>query len=165
MTQFAQDQLEAIRTKIKHVDFGMLTTSNDAGTLTSRPMTQQQVDQEGQIWFFTSDKSPFTHELQNHPQVNVSFCDVRESLYVSISGHAELLRDRGKAEEMWNPIVKAWFPGGLDDPHLSLIKVTIQSAEYWDSDASKMRQFFEMAKAAITGEPPKDMGEHGRVDL
>ena len=74
-------------------------------------------------------------------------------------------KDRAKAEELWNPMVKAWFPGGLDDPHLALIKVTIQSAEYWDSDASKMRQFFEMAKAAFTGDKPKELGEHGKVEL
>lgn len=165
MTQFAQDQLEAIRSKIMHVDFGMLTTSDDAGRLTSRPMTRQQVDKEGGIWFFTSDKSPFTHELHKHPQVNVSFCDVRESLYVSISGHAELLRDRRKAEEMWNPIVKAWFPEGLDDPHLALIKVTIGAAEYWDSHSSKMAQLVAMAKAAVTGERPQGVGEHTKVDL
>lgn len=165
MTQFAQDQLDAIRSKIKHVDFGMLTTRNETGKLTSRPMTQQQVDKEGGIWFFTSDKSPFTHELQNHPQVNVSFCDVRESLYVSISGHAALLRDRGKAEEMWNPIVQAWFPDGLDDPHLALIKVTIETAEYWDSHSSKMAQLYAMAVAAVTGERPRGVGEHTKVDL
>ncbi|MEC5161428.1 MULTISPECIES: pyridoxamine 5'-phosphate oxidase family protein [unclassified Janthinobacterium] len=165
MTQFAQDQLDAIKAKIKHVEFGMLTTSNVAGRLTSRPMTQQQIDGQGQIWFFTSDKSPFTHELQANPQVNVSFSDIKESLYVSVSGHAELLKDRAKAEEMWNPIVKAWFPEGLDDPHLALIKVSIETAEYWDSHLSKMAQLYAMAKAAVTGERPQGMGEHAKIDV
>lgn len=165
MTSYTSEQITLIADKIKSVKFGMFTTSDDTRTLTSRPLTQQQVDGEGQIWFFVTDEAAYTRDLLNNPQVNVSFAEPSDSLYVSVCGRAELLKDRAKAEELWNPIVKAWFPGGLDDPHLSLIKVTIQSAEYWDSDASKMRQFFEMAKAAITGDTPKDLGEHGRVDL
>ncbi|MEG2032223.1 MAG: pyridoxamine 5'-phosphate oxidase family protein [Janthinobacterium sp.] len=165
MTSYTSEQLAGIAGKIKNVKFGMFTTSNDTRTLTSRPLTQQQIDEQGQMWFFVSDEAAYTRDLLNNPQVNVSFADTGDSLYVSVCGHAELLKDRAKAEELWSPLVKAWFPGGLDDPTLSLIKVTIQSAEYWDSSASKMMQFFEMAKAALTGDTPKDMGEHGRIDL
>ena len=165
MTSYTSEQIATIADKIKSVKFGMFTTSDDTRTLTSRPLTQQQIDEQGQMWFFVSDEAAYTRDLLNNPQVNVSFADTGDSLYVSVCGHAELLKDRAKAEELWSPLVKAWFPGGLDDPKLSLIKVTIQSAEYWDSSASKMMQFYEMAKAAITGEPPKDLGEHGRVDL
>jgi hypothetical protein len=95
---------------------------------------------------FVSDDASYARDLLNNPQVNVSFVDTGDSLYVSVCGHAQLLKDRAKAEELWSPLVKAWFPGGLDDPKLSLIKVTIQSAEYWDSSASKMMQFYEMAR-------------------
>lgn len=165
MTSYTSEQLAGIAGKIKNVKFGMFTTSDDTRTLTSRPLTQQQIDEQGQMWFFVSDDAAYTRDLLNNPQVNVSFADTGDSLYVSVCGHAELLKDRAKAEELWSPLVKAWFPGGLDDPKLSLIKVTIQSAEYWDSSASKMMQFFEMAKAALTGDTPKDMGEHGRIDL
>ena len=165
MQHYSSEQLASIADKIKDVKFGMLTTSDDTRTLASRPLTQQQVEADGRIWFFVSDEAGYTRDLLNNPQVNVSFVDTGDSLYVSVCGHAELLKDRAKAEELWSPLVQAWFPGGLDDPKLSLIKVTIQSAEYWDSSASKMMQFYEMAKSAITGEPPKDLGEHGRIDL
>lgn len=165
MSYYTSEQLNTIVSKIEHVRFGMFTTSDDTRTLTSRPLTQQQVDTNGQMWFIVSDEAAYTRDLLNNPQVNVSFAEPSDSLYVSVCGRAELVRDRAKTEELWNPMVKAWFPGGLDDPHLALIKVTIQSAEYWDSDASKMRQFFEMAKAAFTGDKPKDLGEHGKVEL
>lgn len=165
MSYYTSEQLNTIVSKIEHVKFGMFTSSDDARTLTSRPLTQQQVDTNGQMWFIVSDEAAYTRDLANQPQVNVSFSEPGDSLYVSVCGRAELVRDRAKTEELWNPMVKAWFPGGLDDPHLALIKVTIESAEYWDSDASKMRQFFELAKAAFTGEKPKDLGEHGKVQL
>lgn len=165
MSEYNQEHLHALAAKIKHIDFGMFTTSDAGRVLTSRPLTQQQVDDQGQMWFFTTDEAAFVADLPNNPQVNVSFSDISDSLYVSVTGWAEVLRDRAKAEELWNPLVKAWFPGGLDDPHLALIKVKIQSAEYWDSHSSKMTQLFHMAKAAFTGERPRDMGEHTKVVL
>ncbi|MBB5367310.1 MULTISPECIES: pyridoxamine 5'-phosphate oxidase family protein [unclassified Janthinobacterium] len=162
---YNSEQLNIIAGKIKQVKFGMFTTSDDTRTLTSRPLTLQQTDSEGRMWFFVSEQTPFVRDLLNNPQVNISFAEPGDSLYVSVCGHAELVKDRSKAEELWSPLVKAWFPGGLDDPQLALIKVSLQSAEYWDVNSSKMTQFFEMAKAAITGDRPKDLGEHGRVDL
>ncbi len=165
MTHYSKDQLDTLTAKIKHIDFGMFTTRDASGILSSRPLTQQQVDEHGQMWFIVSDEEAFTRELLTNPQVNVSFADIHDSLYISVSGYAELLRDRQKAEELWNPIVKAWFPGGLDDPHLMLLKVKMHAAEYWDTHSSKMTQLFAMAKAAFTGERPKDIGEHKKIDL
>lgn len=165
MTSFTQEQLDTVSAKIKHLQFGMFTTTDATGALSSRPLTQQQVDADGQLWFFTSDQSPFTHELAAHPQVNISFANPNDSLYLSVSGRAELLKDRNKAEQLWNPTVQAWFPGGLDDPHLALIKVSMESAEYWDAQAGKLTQLFAIAKAAFTGERPQHIGEHEKINL
>lgn len=157
---FTTDELDDLRDKIKDVKFGMFTTRDDYGMLTSRPLTSQQLDADANLWFFVSDEEAFTGQLAENPSVNVAFANVDDHLYVSVSGRAELLRDRAKAEELWNPMVKAWFPLGLDDPHLALLKVHVQSAEYWDTANSKMVTLFAMAKAAITGKPPANVGEH-----
>lgn len=157
------DSLEKIRDMTKDVKFGMLTTVDENERLSSRPLTSQQVDAAGNMWFFISDEATFISAVQQHPEVNVNFSDVDDSLYVSVSGRAEVLRDRQKAEELWNAMVKPWFPEGVDDPHLRLLKVQIHAAEYWDSGSSKMMQLFAMAKAAITGEQPKNIGEHGTL--
>lgn len=163
MAVFTKDELDDLTSRIKDVKFGMFTTSDDLRILTSRPLTNQQVDADGNMWFFVSDQEAFTRDLLTNPSVNVSFADVSDHLYVSVAGRAELLRDRAKAEELWNPLIKAWFPQGLDDPHLVLLKVRIQSAEYWDTGHSKMVTLFAMAKAAITGKPPADIGEHKHI--
>ncbi len=163
MAVFTKDELDDLTSRIKDVKFGMFTTSDDLRILTSRPLTNQQVDADGNMWFFVSDQEAFTRDLLTNPSVNVSFADVSDHLYVSVAGRAELLRDRAKAEELWNPMIKAWFPQGLDDPHLVLLKVRIQSAEYWDTGNSKMVTLFAMAKAAITGKPPTDIGEHKHI--
>ena len=121
MSHAAAGQLEDLKEKIKDVKFGMFTTLDPDGKLSSRPMTSQQLDDGGNLWFFTSDVTDFVRHLSEHPEVNVAFSDPEDSLYVSVAGHAELTRDRAKIDELWSPLVAAWFDGGKDDPHLSLI--------------------------------------------
>jgi len=61
--------------------------------------------------------------------------------------------------------VEAWFPKGINDPDLALVRVKISHADYWDVKSSKLVQLYKMAKAAITGKPPTDMGEHAEVKM
>ncbi|MFA9217139.1 MAG: pyridoxamine 5'-phosphate oxidase family protein [Sphingomonadaceae bacterium] len=165
MALYNQEQIHVIASKIKEVQFGMLTTVDANNRMSSRPLTSQQVDDEGNMWFFASDEAAFTHDLERHPAVNISFARPDHHLYLSVSGHATLLRDRHKAQELWNPLVKIWYVGGIDDPHLVLIRVKIHSAEYWDASSSKMKQLLAIAKAAITGERPGPVGEHTTICL
>ena len=81
------------------------------------------------------------------------------------SGTAAVSDDAGKKKELWNKITEAWFPGGPNDPDLALVQVRIVHANYWDVKSSKLVQLFAMAKAAVTGKPPGDLGEHGEVRM
>jgi general stress protein 26 len=160
MPLYTQEQINTLAIKIKGVRFGMFTTTDESNVLSSRPLTTQQIDNEGNMWFITSDEAGFTNDLQQHPNVNISFSDPTRNTYLSVSGQAYLLKDRAKARELWNPMARSWFPGGLDDPHLALVRVKIQSAEYWDAGTSKMKQLLYIAKAAVTGQHMQDVGRH-----
>lgn len=165
MSEAIDKSINDLRSKIKSIRFAMLTTVNSDQSLSSRPMTQQQLDDNGVLWFFISDESQLAQDINNHPKISVTFAEPADSVYVSISGNAEVLKYPEKAKELWSPAVAAWFPEGVDDPHLSLIKLTIQSAEYWDSHSNKMLQLFAIAKAAISGHPPTDIGEHEKLQF
>lgn len=165
MPLYSQEQINTIAAKIKDVRYGMFTTIDDDNGLSSRPLTAQQIDNEGNMWFLTSDEAPFTRDLTLHPEVNVSFSNPDEHLYLSVTGQAYLLKDRAKARELWNPMARTWFPGGLDDPHLALIRVRIQTAECWDARTSKMKQLIQLAKGALTGRAAIDMGRHTTICL
>lgn len=149
---------------IKDIQFAMLTTVARDGQLRSRPMTMQEQEFDGDLWFFVGASSPQVAEMRAEDQVNLSFAKPGDNAYVSISGTAQLVRDRDKMEELWKPVLKAWFPDGLDDPDLALLKVTTTQAEYWDTPNGKLVQAFGFAKALVTGERP-DVGESEKVDL
>jgi hypothetical protein len=57
--------------------------------------------------------------------------------------------------------------GGPDDPRIVLIEVEAQSAHYLKSTQPRIVALFSVAKAIITGNPPKagDMGLLDRQDL
>jgi hypothetical protein len=61
--------------------------------------------------------------------------------------------------------LKVWFPDGIDTKGLSLIKVCVDSAEYWESPSSKVRQLIGAARAAATGDPDKFPATSRSVDL
>lgn len=152
---------------IKDIKFAMFTTQHVNGHLHSRPMTTQNRsgDEDDSLWFFMSRKSDPVEDIVANPTVNLSYADPDADRYVSVSGKARISNDMVKRRALWNKIAEAWFPGGVDDPDLTLVEVEIQHAHYWDVKQSKVRQLFTMAKAAVTGKPPSNMGESGEVQM
>ncbi len=158
-----QESIKKVNDLIKDVQVAMLTTI-DWGVLRSRPMQTQEAEFDGTLWFFTSTDTHKTDEIEKDRRVNVSYAAPDLNTYVSVSGMAEIVQDREKIEERWNPIYKTWFPKGLDDPTLILLRVSVEQAEYWDSSSSTVVQVVGFVKALVTGERA-DGGDHGRVNL
>ena len=151
---------------IKDIKYGMLTHRHVNGMLHAHPLTTQNrsIDENGMLYFFVSRATELGQRIQADGNVAVSYGDKGDDTWVSISGTATVSEDRKLKERLFNPMVKAWFPGGLDDPNLELIEVHIDHAEYWDIHESKMTQLLKMATAAVTGKPPT-MGEHKELTL
>lgn len=163
--QTSPENLNKLIDMIKDVDIAMMTTIDDDGSLRSRPMRTQKSGTDGILWFFTGYESGKSHEIKdNDAHVNLSYSKPSDELYVSVSGRASLTRDKQKIEELWNPTLKAWFPGGKDDPNIGLLKVTIDKAEYWDAPNSTLIHLYGMAKAALTGEGAKT-GDNKKLNL
>ena len=149
---------------VREIDIAMVTTVTPDGALHSRPMATAAFEDEGILWFFTADDSGKVHDLEAEHGVNVSYADPRRSRYVSVTGNATIIHDDEKARGLWKSSFKMHFPRGLDDPHLALLAVRIESAEFWDSPASKMVQFLAITKAAPTGDDP-ELNEHTKVAI
>ncbi len=145
------------------IRFCMYTTIEN-GKIHSKPMTAQDIDSDGNIWFFASKKDNSNGQSIDSGHVTLIYANPSDNTYLSISGKPEAIQDEEKKEELWNPMVDAWFDNGKDDPDLLMIRVNTEEAAYWDSGASKMVVFFSMIKASITGSTP-DGGNHGTLDL
>ncbi len=164
-TTHSSEDIQKIAELIKGIDFGMLTTIDEAGHLHSRPMsTNGEVEFNGDLWFFTSSTSHKVYEIERKPQVNVSFASPKDQNYVSLSGTAELVLDKEKMAELWQPQLKAWFPQELDTPDIALLKVNVETAEYWDAPSSFVAHAIGLVKATVTGQRAPQ-GENKTVAL
>ena len=161
MTEERKGSLEQLKGLLGGIDFTMLTTVAD-GKLHSRPMSTQELDENGDLWFFTNDDSRKIDEVNGDNRVNAAYSDPDNNTYVSVFGTAKVVKDRAKMEELWNPIHKAWFPEGLDDPHICLLQISVEEAEYWDAPSSKFVQIAGFVKALVTG-TEADYGDHGTI--
>lgn len=149
---------------MKGIKFVMLTTVEEDGSLHSRPMITQEVEFDGDLWFFTKANAPKVWEAGHHRQVNVSFADPEKSKFISASGSATLIRDRAKMQELWKAPYKVFFPEGLEDPEIALLKITVEKAEYWDSSPTAIGRAFDFAKAYLTKDVSK-LGDHQKVEV
>ncbi len=163
-TKTRDEAIEKLNGLIKDIDFAMLTTVDTDGVLRSRPMSTQEAEFDGTLWFFTSDKTHKVEEIERDNRVNASYAEPKDNVYVSVSGTAAIVKDKAKMEELWNPILKAWFPKGLDDPNICLLKVDVEQAEYWDSPSSTLVQIVGFVKALVTGQRA-DGGENEKINL
>ncbi len=99
----------------------------------ARPMSVQQVDGKGNLWFLSADDSHKNAEIQSVPAVQLFFQGSKHSDFLTVIGHASISRDKAKIEELWEPIVKTWFTGGVDDARITVIKVAPVNGYYWDT--------------------------------
>jgi len=150
---------------IKSIKFALFTTRQGNGDLHSRPMTtQNKTMPDDKLWFFMSARGDTAQELAQQPQVNIGYADPGKDIYVSVSGSAQVVDDKSQREALWTKFAQAWFPGGVDDPDLALVRVTVSHAHYWNVGENKLTQLLVMAKAVFSGEKPM-LGESGEVVL
>ena len=155
------DDRKKVAELIKDFRFAMFVTRHD-DKLVAHPLTVQEAEFDGDLWFLVSKKSSPVADLAADSQANVSLSS--SDSWVSLSGTARLVEDRQKIEELWNPMVEAWFPDGPDDPFVGVLKFTAESAEYWDSPGGTIASAFSFVKAKLTGKQ-YDGGENAKVDL
>ena len=163
MAETRAKTLEKLNYLIKDIKIAMLTTI-DNGVLRSRPMATQEAEFDGELWFFTSRKTHKAEEIEKDNRVNISYSAPEDNRYVSMSGTATLVDDREKIEELWSLAYLAWFPRGVDDPDMILLKVSVEHAEYWDAASSSLVEALGLLKSLVTGERANS-GDHVMLSL
>lgn len=148
--------------KIGEIKVGMFTTWHDEDVLHARPMTVLEVGLDGYVWFFSSMQSSLVLDIAEQPLANISFSEPKDNFYVSLAGRAEFIKDRAQVEALWQPSLKPWFPGGIDDPDLILICFHILDALYWDAESSRMVKWIKLLAATASGEQA-EIGRHGHI--
>ena len=129
-----------------------------------RPMNVRQVDDEGNLWFLSASDSRKNQELAMDPSVKLYFQGSKHSDFMQLNGKATVSRDRVKIEELWSKIIETWFTGGMDDPRVTVIKVTPTEGYYWDTKHGTMVAGVKMLIGAALRKTMDDSIQ-GRLDV
>lgn len=153
--------------KIKEIGDGTVCqfcTFTEAFMLDCRPMHTQQVDDSGNLWYFSGKDSNKNEQISQNKKVQLLFSVNSKNEYLSMEGTAIISRDQQKIDELWSGWAKTWFTEGKDDPNLTLIKVVPSASYYWDTQHSKMVSLVKIATGALTGKTMDD-GVEGTLNI
>lgn len=159
------EALNEVRSLLPKFRCAMLTTIGEDGCFT-RPMGVQGKPEEfhGTFWFFTDRRSAKARQIERGDRTLLVFQNDAEDTYLQLNGSASIVRDTDRMKELFNPFIKTWFPDGLDDPNLTLIRFEALNGQYWTSAAGMLQVLAAFTKAVITGRPGMG-GEMGDVTL
>lgn len=145
------DAVKKIKDLSESAKICMFCTELDTLPINSRPMSLQETDDEGNLWFISGDSSNKNFEIKDDKRVQLFFMNNGDYQYLSVFGDATIYKDRATIEDKWSPMANAWFEDGKDDPNVSIIRVEPRESYYWDTKVGKLVSLVNFVTAAVTG--------------
>jgi len=160
-----KEAIDKLKSLVDEIMICLFCTSlkTDDGS-TCRPMSAIKVCDQGNIWFFSEKNSDKNKAIEADKNVQLFFSHPGKGSYLIINGKAEIILDRTKIEELWTPVAKIWFKEGKEDPSISILKVTPETAYYWDTDGNRMINILKMVASVVTGKNLLN-GNEGKITV
>ena len=157
---------EAIE-KLKELAEGKmcLFCTKENGNLESRPMAAAQVDASGDIWFFSPKSSDKNRQVEADPEAYLMFMESDKQHYLSLTTQVSIVEDQQKVDELWNVFLKGWFPGGKQDPEISLLRASVVSGHYWDEKDGHLIGMLKAGLKSLTGGKTNDGALEGNIKV
>jgi general stress protein 26 len=154
-----------IRELLKRFPIAFMVTAQHS-TITARPIgvVGDHDAFDGSLWFITDRRSRKVKTIQSGATTALLFQNDRDGAYLHLAGSAAVVEDPEKLKELYTPVQRTWFPDGVDDPHITLLRFDATEATYWDGHASYVKLALAYAKSVLTGAPGAS-GNAGIADL
>lgn len=160
-----KEAIEKLKSIVDQIDIGILCSFNENSDYPHAvPMSRQEVDKEGNIWYICSAESDTYKNLDKSPLVSVLYSDPKNFTFLSINGKVILTRDQQRIDRYWNKMMEGWFEKGKEDPNIRLIKVLPDDAHYWDSDTNIIATLVKMVRNSISGNN-ESIGKEGDLNI
>lgn len=160
-----EEAIEKLKDLVNSIDVGMLITQQDGSDHAFMvPMSRQEIDDEGNIWYLFSSTSQTFKNLEHNTNISISFADISNYKFLSLEGVAEISTDQSRIDKYWNKFIEVYFEKGKEDPTIRVLKVNTVNAHYWDTKTNKFFNLIKVASAAVTG-AKIDIGREGDINL
>lgn len=154
------EALAKLRELVKSAQTCFFCTAIQSGHyVPTRPMSVQDVDDRGHLWFLCANDSHLYKQLTADHKVQLMFQGSPHTDFMTIYGTAKVGADKARIEQLWNPILKTWFTEGKSDPRIATIEVAPGPSYYWDTKHGRVVVLAKMIAGAITGKTLDDSME------
>lgn len=159
------EAVEKLKDLVNSIDVAMMITfPKNADYPYMTPMSRQQIDDSGTIWYLISSESETAKNIQANNKISLAFGDPGSYTFLSIDGTAELSHDKARIDKYWNKFIEVYFEKGKEDPSIRILKVAPADAHYWDTKTNKFMTLIKVASAAISGQKI-DVGREGELNI
>ena len=127
----------------------------------AQPMTAFRDGETSTIWFFTRDDTDLAKDAAVGSGQSAMFHYGSKDQNVWACIHGELSvhgSDRDVIDRYWNPVLAAWYPGGKDDPNLTILRFDAGDGRVWVNEGGFFKFAYEIAKANVTKTLPESGG-------
>jgi general stress protein 26 len=159
-----REAVKKMKDLAEEIKICMFCTYDVQQVMQTAPMSASKIEDDGTFWFLSAKDSTRNRDIQSNSTTDLIFAQPGKENYLSVHGTSEILYDKQKIDDLWNPIVKTWFTEGKNDPNISVIKFTPGEAYYWDTKHGKMVSFLKIAVGAVTGKTMDD-GIQGKLKV
>lgn len=156
------EAISKLKTLAEDAGVCMFTTNINRFPHQSRPMSLQEVDDDGNLWFISSSDSHKNAEMNVDDHVTLYFQNKGKYEFLVVNGEAEVFIDKETIDRHWTEFANAWF-NGKNDPRVSVICVRPLDVDYWDTKDGKIISFIKMSFSALTGAKGNDGGVSGKI--
>ncbi|MEE4211785.1 MAG: pyridoxamine 5'-phosphate oxidase family protein [Parvularcula sp.] len=127
--------------------------------LHSQPMSAQTRDGGKSVYFFAKTDSELFEEMKKgHDMAHLVVVGKDHDYHACAVGHIRENKDPALVDELWNPMVAAWYEGGKEDPTMTLLELDLENGRVWGSTDNSLRFGWETAKANLVEEETPDVG-------
>ena len=161
---YDKEAIKKLKEMVDDITTCMFCTEVENVPFKTRPMATVDVDDEGNLWFFSNKSSDKNDEIKDNSTVQLLYAKNSDSHFLTVTGKTQIVWDKEKIDELWTPTMKAYFQDGKDDPNISLLKIRPEEAHYWDTINGKMITILKMATSAVTG-AQTNIGVEGKIKV
>lgn len=160
----SKEAVEKLKKLVEDIRVCMFITESTNDREHTRPMATVEVEEDGTLWFFTDIRSIKVEEVVKDRIVHLVYAHPGKSSYLDVWGSAAVVTDNQTMKDKWSPVVKAYFPDGVGDPNIALLKVKPLNVYYWEAETGKMVHFLKQAASMVTGKKLAE-GAEGKLAI
>jgi general stress protein 26 len=147
--------IDDLRERLDEVRTAMATTDDEHGSLSSRPLTVQRIDDRGDVYFIVARSADWAIDGQ---AINIALVD-GDRTWVSVTGRAEYVEGTSLLSDLWDETTDTFFPDG--PAGAIALQVHADRWEYWTAPG-QLARLAGAAKAFLMDTSP-DLGDRGTV--